>query len=105
MGISFGEYLPSSADRRQAEARGKGGHGCGAELPAELPDGGLEGGGVHARRQVVQPGAAHGDEVLERALVVVVQAAAAHGHDQQRCDPRPPAPRPAAAPGVVEHDD
>ena len=47
----------------------------------------------------------HGDEVLERALVVVVQAAAAHGHDQQRCDPRPPAPRPAAAPGVVEHDD
>ena len=52
MGISFGEYLPSSADRRQAEARGKGGHGCGAELPAELPAGGLEGGGVHARRQV-----------------------------------------------------
>ena len=43
MGISFGEYLPSSADRRQAEARGKGGHGCGAELPAELPAGGLEG--------------------------------------------------------------
>ena len=33
-------------------------------------------GGVNARRQVVQPGAAHGDEVLERALVVVVQAAA-----------------------------